>query len=629
MAETVQFKAEVKQLLDLVVNSLYSHKEIFLRELVSNASDAIDKLRYLSITDESLAEGDSDWKIKIIPDAENKRLTISDNGVGMNKDDAVEALGTIAHSGTKEFIKAMQSKEVQENPELIGQFGVGFYSAFMAADKVTVVSRKAGEDKGIRWESNADGTYTIEEAEKPSRGTDVILEMKEDAAEYLEEHRIRSIIKKYSDYIEYPVTMDVEREVPVEGEDEKKETKIEEETLNSMKAVWLRSKDEITEEEYNEFYKHISHDFTDPAEHIHFKLEGTTEFTALLYIPQKAPFDILYKDYKAGPALYVKKVQIMDHCEDLLPLYLRFVKGVVDSSDLPLNISRELLQNNRMVEIIKKNLTKKVLEKLKDMKENDTEKYESFYAEFGPILKEGLHYDFSRKEEIAGLLRFSTTDESGVTDLDSYIQRMKPDQKEIYYISGGRHADLQKSPYLETFKDKGYEVLFMTDEIDDIVIPGLGQYKEKEVKSIVKGDIDLGEDSEKKEEKKKELEGLLGAVKTQLDDKVKDVRLSGRLKESVCCLVGDDNDMDPNMIRIMEAMGQSVPKPKKILEINPDHELFGEMKKLYETDSDSSVISDYSKLLYNLALILEGSQPEDPSVFAGRMSDLMVKELKG
>jgi molecular chaperone HtpG len=627
--ETVLFKAEVSRLLDLVVNSLYSHKEIFLRELVSNASDAVDKLRYISLTNNEILESNADFKIKISADPEKGTLTISDNGIGMTKEEVTQALGTIAHSGTKEFIKALQSEEVKNNPELIGQFGVGFYAAFMVADSVTVITRKAGEKQAVKWQSSAEeGSFTVEDAEKDSRGTDVILTLKNDEKLYLDEYEIRRIIKKYSDYIEYPIVMDV---ISEEEKDGKTETSVRTETLNSMKAIWLKDKESVTEEEYNEFYKHISHDFTDPLKTIHYKAEGTTEFTVLLYIPSQAPFNILYQDYKSGPALYVRKVQIMDHCEELIPMYLRFIQGLADSSDLPLNVSREILQNNRMVEVMKKNITKKVLETLKEMKKNEENKYKKFFTQFGRILKEGLHYDFSRKEEIASLLLFKSnkTADGEYTDLDKYIENMKPAQEEIYYISGGGMEELKRSPYLESFEEKGYEVLFMTDDVDDIVIPSLSEYKGKKVHSVVKGDIDLETDTEKKEEQKKELGSLLETVKENLNERVKDVRLSGRLKNSVCCLVGDENDLDPNMLRMMEAMGQSVPKQKKILEINPNHPLFSELKRLHEVDAKSSVISDYSEMLYNLALIMEGSAPENPAVFAGKTAEIMMKNIKG
>lgn len=628
MSQTVEFKAEVKQILDLVVHSLYSHKEIFLRELVSNASDAIDKAKYLSLTDEKLMEGGGDLKIKIILDKEAGTITISDNGIGMTQEESIEALGTIAHSGTKKFMAAMQ--ENQNNPELIGQFGVGFYSSFMVADRVKVITRKAGTDasEGTVWESEADGTYIVDKVDKEECGTEVTLYLKEDEKKYAEEWEIRDVVKKYSDYIEYPVVMDVERSKPDEEDKEKTITTIEEQTLNSMTAVWLKDKSEVTDEEYNEFYKHISHDFTNPAERIHFRAEGTTEFTALMYIPGKAPFDILYKEFKSGPSLYVKKVQIMDHCEDLLPLYLRFIKGVVDASDLPLNVSRELLQNNKQIAVINKNLTKKVLGALKDMKKKDFDKYKSFHSEFGRVLKEGIHYDISRKEEIGSLLIFQSTKTTAdeYTDLDKYIENMPEEQEEIYFITGNNLKEIEASPYLEALKKKGYEVLYMLDEIDDIIMSSLMEYKKKKVRSIIKGDIDLGdENKEEKEKKEKEFKDLLGTMKDALGDKVTDVKLSGRLTDSACCLVSSEGDIDPQMAKMMEAMGQPVPTAKRVLEVNPAHELFKKMQALFDVDSKSGVIKDYSQLLYDLSMVLEGNQPEDTGVFSKLVTQLMTK----
>ncbi|WP_273266927.1 molecular chaperone HtpG [Flexistipes sinusarabici] len=625
MAETVQFQAEVKELLNLVINSLYTHKEIFLRELISNASDAIDKAKYLSITDKSNNLAGTEWKIKIKPDKDEGTITISDNGIGLSRDEAVKSLGTIAHSGTKEFINAVKSGQIKEQPELIGQFGVGFYSAFMVADKITVISKKVGEAKGVKWESAADGTFTVDDADKENFGTDVTVTLKEDEKEFLDEWRIKEIVKKYSDYIEYPITMDVEKE------DKDGNKSLEEETLNSMKALWLKDKSEITESEYNEFYKHISHDFTDPLETIHFKAEGTQEFSALLYIPSRAPFDIFYKDFKFGPALYVKKVQIMDHCEELIPPYLRFIKGVVDSSDLPLNISREILQNNRKVEVIKKNITKKVLETLKKIKENESEKYEKFVNEFGKILKEGIHYDFSRKEEIAGLLTFHTTKTAAneKIDFDKYLENMKENQEEIYYICGDSVDEVKNSPYLERFKEKDIEVIFFTDEIDDMIMSTLGEYKGKTLKSVLKGDINLDEEEKKEtENREKELKGFLDSIRDLLKGKVKDVKISNRLKDSPACLVVDEDAMDPAMKKLLESMGQEVPSQEKTLEINAEHPVVKQLEEIYETDPNSGTVSEYTDLLYNLSLVVEGEKPENPSGFVKKLSEMMSKSLK-
>lgn len=619
--ERMQFKTEVNKLLELMIHSLYSHKEIFLRELISNGSDAIDKLRFEAITNDALLEGDANYRIKIIPDEKTKTLTISDNGIGMTKDEAIKALGTIAHSGTKEFMQMLEKKE--NNPELIGQFGVGFYSAYMIADKVTVYTRKAGEDKsiGVKWESTADGSFTVEPYEKNTRGTDVVLHLKEEEKDYLSEWELKDVVKKYSDYISYPVVMDVSRK-----QDDK--DIIEEETLNSMKAIWLKDKADVKDEEYNLFYRHISHDYTDPSVTIHYKAEGTTEFSALVYIPKKAPMNILYSDYKSGPALYVRRVQIMDHCADIVPQYLRFLKGVVDSSDLPLNVSREILQNNKMVETIRKSITKKVLDNLVQMKAAEPAKYEEFFKEFGRVLKEGIHFDFQKREEIASLLIMeSTATEKGkYTCLDDYVARMKTEQTEIYYITGKNRAELEQSPYLEALKEKELEVLFMTDEVDDLIITGLMQYKEKKFKSILKGDINL-ETPEEKKEQKENFAKLTEKVKSVLKDSVSDVRLSSRLKNSPCVLVSGDSDIDPSLEAMLKQMGQAVPPRQKILELNADHALVAKLNSEFEKNPESDNIADISELLYNQALILEGNMPADTARFSALMTKVMTNSF--
>jgi molecular chaperone HtpG len=624
--EKMEFKTEVKQLLDLMIHSLYTNKEIFLRELLSNASDAIDKARYESLTNSDILEGEEEWKIKIIPDKEKKTLTIRDNGTGMTEEEIIRELGTIAHSGTKEFLKTLKEKDIKDNPELIGQFGVGFYSSFMVADKVTVISRKAGvkNEIGTKWESGADETFTVEEVEKEHKGTDVILHLKEDEQKYLESWEIKHIIRKYSDYIEHPIVMDVEKT------DEKDTKKIEEEILNSQKAIWLRSRSDITDSEYNEFYKHLSRDISEPARVIHYKAEGTSEFTALLYIPGKKPFDIFYRDFKYGPTLYVKRVQIMSDCEELLPVYLRFVKGVVDSSDLPLNISREILQNNRQVEIIKNNLTKKVIDTLSEMKKDQYEKYLEFYKEFGKILKEGIHYDFSKKETLSDLLLLQSTktDSSSFTTFEKYVENMKEGQEEIYYITGMSRDEVINSPYLEAFKEKDYEVLIMLEEVDDIIMNSLYDYKGKKVKSVTKGDIKLDKTEEvHKETEKKKYEKLIDFMKEHLKNDVKDVRLSGRLKDSICCLVADEGDMDPQMEKILQAMGQSVPGSRRILEINPVHKVVEAMNKIFEENSNSELLKEYTLLLYDQALLLEGSKPKDPVLFSKAITKLMAENV--
>ncbi len=630
-AEKYEFKTEVKQLLDLMIHSLYSHKEVFVRELISNASDAIDRARYESLQDSGILEGETGWRIRLTVDKEAGTLTVGDNGIGMTRDEIIESLGTIAHSGTKEFLDALQNKDLQKNPELIGQFGVGFYSSFMVADKITVISRRAGLKDGaaVRWESTGDGSYSIEEGEKKGKGTDVILHLKEDAKQYLAEWELKSVVKKYSDFIEHPVLMEVEKEVESELEKGKKVKIREDETLNSMKAIWLKDRATVTDEEYNQFYKHISHDFVEPLKVIHYRGEGTTEFSALLYIPSKAPFNILYKDFKMGPTLYVKRVQIMDHCEALLPAYLRFIKGIVDSSDLPLNVSREILQNNKLVEIIKTSIAKKVLDTLAEMKRESYEQYQTFYKEFGRIIKEGIHYDFQRTEAIADLLLFPSTKAEGgdLRSLKEYVFAMKDDQKDIYFITGASLKEALKSPYLEAFREKDYEVLVFLDDIDDFVLNGM-EYKGKIMKSVLQGDIDL--DKQGKSEKVKDAkkyQKLLDLIKDKLKEDVKDVRFSGRLVDSPCCLVADEHDMPAQMEKMLKAMGQEVPPSKKILEINQSHPLLEAMNSLFEEQGDGESLNEYIQLLYDQALVLQGSPPKDPASFAKMVARLMVEKV--
>lgn len=624
--EKFEFKTEVNQLLDLMIHSLYSHKEISIRELLSNASDAIDKARYESLTNADILEQKGQWTIRISADKDAATLTISDNGIGMTKDEAIKALGTIAHSGTKEFLATLKEKAIKDSPDLIGQFGVGFYSAYMICDRVTLLSRKAGsKDKtGIKWESTADGTFTIEEFDKETPGTDVILHIKQDEKAYLDEWQIRDVVRKYSDYIEYPIMLEIEREEESAIDKTLKVKVKKDEQINTGKAIWLRDKAEITDSEHGEFYKHISHDFSDPLKVIHYKAEGTSEFTCLLYLPSHAPIDIFYKEFKIGPALYVRKVQIMDHCEELIPPYLRFVKGVVDSSDLPLNVSREILQNNRQITVIKNNITKKVLDTLAEMKQADHEKFLQFYNEFGRILKEGLHLDFAKRESIADLLLFSSTKSEGdkLRTLDEYVSAMKDGQTEIYFITGPSLQEMKASPYLEVFAEKDYEVLFMADDIDDFIFSGF-EYKGKKFKSVLKGDISLDKTADHEEEKK-QFGKLMDYIKEQIKDDVKDVRLSGRLKDSPCCLVGDEGDLDPRMEKMLKAMGQEVPQHKKVLEINPAHPLFGAMNRIFEKDSSAPVLAQYTALLLDQALLLSGLKPKDPALFAKNISRLMV-----
>lgn len=631
--EKMEFKTEVKELLDLMIHSLYSHKEVFLRELISNASDAIDKARYESLTNKDILENCGEWRIKIIVDKTAGTLTVSDNGIGMTHDEVIVELGTIARSGTKDFVRALKSKELKDKPELIGQFGVGFYSSFMVADKVAVITRKATEKtaKAVIWESAADGSFTIDEAEKERAGTDVILHLKAEDRNYLDEWEIRSIIRKYSDYIEHPVVMDIEREKEDPLDKSKKIKVTEEETMNAGKAIWLKDPSEVKAEEYKEFYRHISHDFGDPAKVIHYRAEGASEFMALLYIPSKAPYGILYKDYKIGPTLYVKRVQIMDHCEQLIPEYLRFVRGVVDSSDLPLNVSREILQSNRHVDVIKKNVTKKVLDTLADMKKNAYDTYVDFHKEFGRVLKEGIHFDFSRKEQIADLLLFPSTKTGPgkYATFDDYVKNMPIAQGEIYYITGKPDENIMQSPYLEAFREKGYEVLIMTDDIDDFIMLDLHEYRGKRIKSVIKGDISLDKaEQAEKERSKEKFEKLLAAIKEQLKEEIKDVRLSGRLKDSACCLVADEGGLDPQMEKLLKSMGQEVPSQKRILEINPSHRVFEAMNDLIAQGGHEATMKEYIDLLYNQALLLEGSKVKDPAAFAKSIAKLMLENVK-
>jgi molecular chaperone HtpG len=631
-AENREFKTEIKQLLDLMIHSLYSHKEVFLRELISNASDAIDRARYESLTNRDILENDGDWKIRISADKEKKILTISDNGIGMTKEEAVESLGTIAKSGTKEFIQLLQSKAIKDNPELIGQFGVGFYSAFMVADKITVVSRKAGtkDKKGVCWESRGDAVYSVDDVEKERKGTDVILHLRDEESQFLNEWTIRDIVRRYSDFIEHPIVMEVEKTEPSALDKTKTVTIKEDATLNSQKALWLKDKSEITEDEYAQFYKHVSHDMEAPAKIIHYKAEGTSEFTALLYLPSHQPLNIFYKDYKMGLMLYVKRVQIMEHCEQLLPPYLRFVKGVVDSSDLPLNVSREILQNNKQVEIIKNSVVKKVLDTLAEMKKDDNSKYLQLYRQFDTIIKEGIYYDFQRRDAVADLLLFASNnaEKDKFRSLQEYVDSMKEGQEHIYFMSAASWEDAVRSPYMEAFAAKGYEVLIMTDDVDNLVLPGFS-YKGKTLKSIITGDVDLEKtEKEDKEKNRKKFEKLIDLMKGQLAEYVKDVRLSGRLKDSVCLLVTDEGDMDPQMERILKSMGQEVPGSKKILEINPDHPLFTAMNELFDKDPKSELLPEYSGMLYDQALLIEGSKPRNPAAFAKAMAKLMVDGLK-
>lgn len=632
--EIHQFKTEVQQLMNIIIHSLYSHREIFLRELISNASDAIDKLRFKAQTESELLGDDTELKIRITADKKKRTLEITDNGIGMTYDEVVENIGTIAKSGTAGFLESVgaASKQGGVTPELIGQFGVGFYSAFIVADKVTLITRAAGSDSATKWESSGDGSYTVEAADKKTRGTTIVLKLKKaekDEADFTEEWTLRGIVKKHSDFVAYPVVMDVEKTEPVldkDGKPEKDKTEkvIREETLNSMKAIWTRNKKEVTDEEYNEFYNHISHDWNPPLTHLHLKLEGATEYSALLYLPSKAPFDLFSQEQKHGIQLYSRRVFIMENCKELMPQYLAFVKGVVDAPDLNLNVSREILQQDALVRNIKKNLVRKILDLLTEMEQ---EKYETFYAEFAPIFKAGISQDFDNKEKITSLLRYKTTHSDGkFSSLAEYVGRMKPDQKEIYYITGDNLTALLNSPHLERLKEKDLEVLLMTDPIDEWVIRDLHEFEKKSFKSAEKGDLDL----EKVDDtKKEEYTALFDFIKTRLDEKVKEVKPSTHLKDSVACLSGDAYGMSAYMEKILKAGGQDLPKTKRVLELNMDHPLLAKIKAVFEKDKDANALKDYTDLLFDMAVISEGGKLENPSRFSKLLGDLMVGALDG
>ncbi|HPJ96733.1 MAG TPA: molecular chaperone HtpG [Syntrophales bacterium] len=632
--ETRQFKTEVQQLMNIIINSLYSHREIFLRELVSNASDAIDKLRFKAQTDADILGTDTEFKIKITPNKKKRTLEITDNGIGMTWDEVVENIGTIAQSGTANFLEAAAAAGKPEmlTPELIGQFGVGFYSAFIVADKVTLITKAAGADQAVKWESKGDGSYSIEETKKDDRGTSVILHLKKaekDEQDFTEEWTVRQVIKKHSDFVAYPICMDVERTEPVLGEDgkpdgDKAEKVIKEETLNSMKAIWTRDKKEITDEEYSEFYRHISHDWTPPLAHLHVKLEGATEYSALLYIPSMPPFDLFFRESKHGVQLYSKRVFIMENCKELMPPYLTFIKGVVDAPDLNLNVSREILQQDVLVRNIRKNLVKKILELLAGM---EKEKYDPFFKSFGPIFKTGVSTDYENKDKIANLLRYQTTHSDGaLVSLTDYVNRMKPEQDAIYYITGENITALKNSPHLEQLKAKDYEVILMNDPMDEWVVRDLHEFEKKTFKSAEKGDLDL----DKIDDKKKEEYGpLFGYIKSQLEEKVKEVKPSTHLRDSVACLSGDVQDMSAYLQKVLKATGQEVPPEKRVLEINMDHPLLAKIKGLHESDKESAVLKDYTDLLFDLAVIAEGGKVANPSRFSKMIGDLMVRADKG
>lgn len=620
--ETLGFQTEVKQLLNLMIHSLYSNKEIFLRELISNASDAEDKLRFAALKDDSLFEGDPELKIRLDFDAEKNTVTLSDNGIGMNRDDVIQNLGTIAKSGTAEFLKQLSGDEKKDS-KLIGQFGVGFYSSFIVADSVEVFTRRAGApvEEGVHWQSAGDGQFTIENVDLNERGTQIVLHLKDDAKEFADGFRLRNLVKKYSDHISFPVVMKSESEE--EGE------KGEYETVNDATALWTLSRSEIKDEEYKEFYKHIAHDFEDPLTWSHNKVEGKLDYTSLLYVPGRAPFDLYNREAPRGLKLYVQRVFIMDDAEQFLPLYLRFTKGVIDSNDLSLNVSREILQNDSTVESIRTAVTKRVLDMLSKLSKKEPEQYQKFWNEFGTVLKEGPAEDFSNREKIGGLLRFASThtgEQAQTVSLDEYIGRMKEGQSKIYYITADNFMAAKSSPHLEVFRKKGIEVLILSDRIDEWMMGYLNEYDGKQFQDVARGDLDLGEveteeDKKHKEEAAEEHKNLLERIKTALVDRVQEVRVTNRLTDSPACLVVGDFDMGAQMKKIMEAAGQKVPDSKPIFEINVEHPLVQRL----ENEQGEDRFKELSAVLLDQATLASGEQLQDPGAYVSRLNRLLLE----
>ncbi len=635
--ETHVFQTEVKQLLHLMVHSLYSNKEIFLRELISNAADAADKLRFMALDKDSLYDGDNELKIRITTDKDAGTLTISDNGIGMNRDEIVSNLGTIARSGTSEFVKNLTGDQKKDSA-MIGQFGVGFYSSFIVADKVTVVSRAAGDDatQAVQWESAGEGEFSLEDTEKDSRGTDIILHLKKEEKEFLETFRLRSIIGKYSDHISLPVEMlkEITPEYDDEGKPKEVETPAEPEfeAINKATALWTRAKKDISKDEYQEFYKHITHDYNEAMTWSHNRVEGKFEYTSLLYIPSKAPFDMWNRDKPRGIKLYVQRVFIMDEAEQFLPVYLRFVRGLIDSNDLPLNISREILQGSKVTESLKSACSKRVLGMLQKMADNKPDEYQTFWNEFGQVLKEGPAEDFSNKEAVAKLLRFSSTETDSSdqnVSLTGYVSRMKDNQEKIYFVSAENFETAKNSPHLEIFRKKGIEVLLLADRIDEWLVMHLTEFDGKQLQSVTRGELELGE-LDSKEDKKalkkasKKMKPFIKRIKESLGGEVADVRVTDRLTESPACIVGGEDEMGSQLSKMMQAAGQEVPETKPILEINPDHEIILKL----QDESDEDRFSDWVSVLLGQALLAERGQIEDPSSFARKLNHLLLELTK-
>ncbi len=626
--EHLSFQTEAKQLLKLMIHSLYSNKEIFLRELISNASDAADKLRFEGLTDSALYESDSDLKIRVSYDVGERTITISDNGIGMSRQEVIDHIGTIAKSGTREFFDSLTGDQAKD-AHLIGQFGVGFYSAFIIANKITLNTRRAGltVEHGVRWESSGEGDYTLETKEKPTRGTEIILHLRKDEDEFLNGMRLRNIIRKYSDHITLPIVMKKEE---WSQEDNKNKITDEDETINQASALWARPKNEITSEQYHEFYKHVAHDFEPPLAYLHARVEGHQEYTQLLFIPSRAPFDLFDREHRHGVKLYVQRVFIMDDAEKLLPNYLRFIRGVIDSNSLPLNVSREILQESKDIDTIRAGVVKKVLGLIEDLSKNEDdegkEKFGTFYREFGQVLKEGVGEDFANRERIAKLLRFVTT--QGDTDepevsLETYVQRMKEGQEKIYFVTADNLKAARNSPHLEVFRKKGIEVILLFDRIDEWLVSNLTDFEGKQLQSVAKGGLDLGdlEDEAEKEQREKEVstyQELTERMKMTLGDQVKDVRVTFRLTESPACLVADTYDMGGNLERLLKSAGQKVQHTKPILEINPHHPLVRRLK------TEQGNFEDWSHIIFDQALLAEGGQLEDPVAFVKRLNELLL-----
>jgi molecular chaperone HtpG len=632
--ETLEFQAEARELLQLVVHSIYSNKDIFLRELISNASDALDKLRLEAFLNKDLQVDTSDLHIDLEVDSERRALTVRDNGIGMSRDEVVHLIGTIAKSGTAEFLRKLgEAKDAAASQDLIGQFGVGFYSTFMVADKVTLLTRRAGESQATRWESSGAATYTLESVDDAPQGTAVTLHLKPEDKEdhlfdYADPWKIKEIVRRYSDFITWPVRMEVERTVK-EGE-----TTRETETINSMKALWARARSEVGEEEYKELYKHVSHDWNDPLETIHMRGEGRFEYQALLFIPAHAPFDLFMREHRHGLQLYVKRVFIMDDCEALMPDYLRFVRGVVDAQDLSLNVSREILQQDRQIQQIRRRLVRKVLSTVKDLMASDADRYKTFWKEFGPAVKEGLLNDLENRETILDIASFaSTRDAEQATTLRQYVERMKEAQDHVYYMTGGSRTIIESSPHLEAFRARGVEVLILTDPVDEMWVESVGEFDGKGFQSVAKGQVDLDTAEEKgsaepeRDQQRKDFAELLSWLATQLQDDVKEVRLSPRLTTSPACIVGEEHDLTPTLERMYRAMGQDVPKTKRILELNPTHPLVTGLREAHGKRASDAELAETAHLLYGMALLAEGGALKDPSRFIRVLADRLARTL--